>query len=178
MPTHLLIASITDNARKVLVRAGATTSILRDQAPHVELVTLPQQAIYHGRHPKDSYIAYTLNPTTGEGICYWDSNPVTCQLYSWQSRPEEISIFLETRGKHWPEGCIEEEAQIRPRIAELCERICQQPMVCQGDAWQIQEAFLDEWEAAMLGVVVPLLPEDVRVLIERALEHHQKLSQI
>jgi hypothetical protein len=151
MPTYLLVASVTDNAREILATNKATIITLHAQAPHVELITLPQETIYHGRHPKDSYIAYTLNPTTGEGICYWDSNPVTCQLYSWQSRPEEISIFLEARGKHWPDGCIEEEAQIRPRIAELCERICQQPMVSQGNAWQIQEAFLDEWEAAMQG---------------------------
>lgn len=177
MSTHLLFAAATDQARAVLERNHASVTILREQAPHVEMVVLPQQVIYHGRHPQECYVAYTLDRHTGQGICFWDSNPLSCQLYSWQSHPEEIASFLESNGRHWPESTAE-YAPIAEQIQQLCERILQEPKINWSNAWEAQQDRLNEWEAAMLRAVVPLLPGDLQEKIGQALTHHQELEQL
>jgi hypothetical protein len=177
MQTYLLVASATVDARATLAANKATIVVLRDQAPHLELVTL-HNAVYHGRHRQDGYVAYTLNSGTGEGICFWDSNPVTCQLYRWHEKPEDAALFVGSDGQIWPAGLSEEQAQLRPRVAELCARILEEQKMPWSNAWEAQQALFDELEAEILCVVLPVLPEDLRVIIGRALAHHQDLAHI
>lgn len=175
-PIYLVVALLTEDARKVLAENGATITVLQEKHPHLELVSMPR-AICHGRHPDKGYISYTLNPETGDGVCLWDQNAATCQLYRWSAQSEGMAdFFLSTDGKIWPAGLSEEQATLRPQVAQLCAKIAQAHPIPATNAWAAQLDWLNEQASNLLRAIVPLLPDDVRVLIEQAIALHQAME--
>lgn len=163
---YLLCTLITDEALAVLAENGATVTVLREHAPHVKLVALNAGAVYHGRSAITHAIAYTLNQKTGEGICYWDSNPTTCQIYYWNKHATGPAFA----------GPSEEQAQLRPRVAKLCAQIARAHPLPAGNVWAAQNEWLNAQASDLLRLVAPLLPDDVRQPIKQAIAHHQAIS--
>lgn len=177
IPTYLVVASITDEAHRVLIANGATITVLREKAPHLELVSIPH-VVYHGRHPQAGYVSYTLNSKTGDGICFWDSDPLTCQLYRWSEQPEETTglEFAGINGQIWPAGLSGEQMVLRTTVAGLCEEMLQAHPLPKCNAWAVQIDWLNERASELLHTVAPLLPDGVRVLISKAIQHQQQME--
>lgn len=177
IPTYLVVALITEAAREVLLANHARITILRESAPHLELVSMPR-ATYHGRHPQTSCVSYTLNPETGDGICYWEQNPSTIQLYRWSAQPSGTTAleFAGNNGRIWLAGLSQEQADLRVTVAGLCASMLQAHPLPAGNAWEAQIDWLNARASELLCTVAPLLPDDVRVPIERAIKHQLQME--
>ena len=173
--SYLVVASISTDAAALLRARSATVRVLHHRSPHLELIELCG-ATYHGKHPTDGYHSYTLS-AKGEGICYWDTDPLTCAVYRWFAG-QPADTLLNGR---LPWSCAipparPTHAEIVGRVTDRCARLLAAQPLPRGNAHEAQLAWLDEQQAALLQAVVTLLPEDVRIPVAQAIAHAQQLA--
>lgn len=88
MENWIVCAAVTLAAREVIEANGGKIEVLREERPHLMLVTVAE-ALYHGFHNEDSYFSYELSRRDGGrggnglGICWWDDDPIALTIYRW-----------------------------------------------------------------------------------------------
>jgi len=94
--TWIVCAAVTPAAQAVIEANGGKIEVLREERPHLLLVTV-SEALYRGYHKEDECFSYELSRRdggrggNGEGICWWDDDPIALTIYRWNGTTPDDS---------------------------------------------------------------------------------------